>query len=128
MVALAAAAAIYLLVVAALVVAGRKAAARAAVRLLPDLLHLFKGLLGDPRVPRGSKLMLVLAAGWIASPIDLVPEFIPILGPLDDAVIAALVLRHLLKTAGREVLEDHWAGSPETLDRLLSLFSARRAP
>jgi uncharacterized membrane protein YkvA (DUF1232 family) len=52
---------------------------------------------------------------WIASPIDLIPEFIPIAGPLDDAIVAALVLRHLLRSTSQEVLSEHWHGDPATL-------------
>jgi uncharacterized membrane protein YkvA (DUF1232 family) len=86
---------------------------------------LFKGLVRDPRVSRGSKALLVIGVVWVASPIDLIPEFIPVLGPLDDAVVAALILRHVLRTAGRDVVADHWRGDAATLDRLLSLFRAR---
>jgi uncharacterized membrane protein YkvA (DUF1232 family) len=95
------------------------------VLLLPNVLVLFKGLIRDERVPRGSKALLVLGAAWVASPIDLIPEFIPFLGPLDDAVVAALVLRHVLRTAGDDVIAERWRGEPETLNRLLR-FSARQ--
>jgi uncharacterized membrane protein YkvA (DUF1232 family) len=88
---------------------------------LPNLIRLFRGLIRDPRVPRRSKAILVFGAAWVASPIDLIPEFIPLLGPLDDAVVAALVLRHLLRTAGRDVITEHWQGDPATLDRLVRL-------
>src|SRR5690348_3277757 len=98
----------YLAVLGALVLLGRRSAAREVARLLPNLALLFKGLLGDERVPRRSKALLVVAAAWIASPIDLIPEFIPFLGPLDDAVVAALVLRHLVRIAGEEVVTEHW--------------------
>ena len=109
----------------ALVVAGRRTAAREVATLLPNLARLFKGLIGDPRVPRSSKALLLFGAAWIASPIDLIPEFIPVLGPLDDAVVAALVLRHVLRRAGREVVVEHWRGDPATLERILRLFSVR---
>jgi uncharacterized membrane protein YkvA (DUF1232 family) len=112
----------YLLAVAALFLAGRRTAAREVATLLPNLIVLFKGLIRDPRVPPGSKLLLVFGAAWVASPIDLIPEFIPFLGPLDDAVVAALILRHLLRTAGRDVVAEHWRGDPATLARLLRLF------
>jgi uncharacterized membrane protein YkvA (DUF1232 family) len=56
---------------------------------------------------------------WIASPIDLVPEFIPVLGPADDLIVAALVLRHVLRTTDKAVLAEHWRGDPATLDRLV---------
>lgn len=116
-------AAVYAALVAVLVIAGRRSAAKELAALLPNLVKLFKDLVRDPRVPRGSKALLVFAAMWVASPIDLIPEFIPVLGPLDDAVVAALVLRHVLRRAGREVVEEHWRGDPATLQRLLRLFS-----
>ena len=61
----------------------------------------------------------------MASPIDLLPEFLPLLGPLDDAVIAALILRHLLKKAGEDILREHWRGDSAILDRLLYALAAR---
>ena len=72
--------------------------------------------------------LLAFGAAWVASPIDLIPEFIPVLGPLDDAVVAALILRHLLRTAGRDVIAEHWHGDPGTLARLLRLVGSRAAP
>lgn len=102
-----------------LAVTGRRTQARELAALLPNLLILFRGLLKDPRVPRSSKAWLVFAVAWIASPIDLVPEFIPVLGPLDDAVVAALVLRHVLRRTDRKVIKEHWRGSPAFLDRVL---------
>jgi len=122
---LAAIAAFYCVVLLVLILLGRRSAAKEVALLLPNVLILFKGLVRDPRVPRGSKALLVLGAAWVASPIDLIPEFIPFLGPLDDAVVAALVLRHVLQTAGEEVVAEHWRGEPETLNRLLR-FSARQ--
>ncbi len=131
LIALAAAASVYVVAIAALFLAGRRTAAGEVATLLPNLLRLFKGLVRDPRVPRRSKMLLFFGAAWVASPIDLIPEFIPVLGPLDDAVVAALILRHLLRTAGRDVVTDHWRGDPATLARLLRLFEpkeARRTP
>lgn len=110
--------ALWLVLIAALAVAGRGTAARELARLVPNVLALFRALLRDPRVPRRSKILLVAAVAWIASPIDLIPEFIPILGPLDDAIVAALVVRHVAKTAGRAVLAEHWRGERATLERL----------
>lgn len=118
------AAAVYVVALAALFVAGKRTAAREVAALVPNLARLFRGLLGDPRVPRGSKVLLAFGAAWILSPIDLIPEFIPFLGPLDDAVVAALILRHVLRSAGPNVVADHWRGDPATLDRLLRLFRA----
>jgi uncharacterized membrane protein YkvA (DUF1232 family) len=114
--------ALWLLVILALVLLGKRAAAREVAALIPNLLALFRGLLGDPRVPRSSKLWLGFAVVWLVSPIDLIPEFIPVAGPLDDAIVAALVLRHVLKRTDPTVLADHWRGSPETL----ALFTGQR--
>ena len=114
--------AVWLLVIVALFVAGRGTAARELATLLPNLIRLFRGLISDSRVSRGSKVLLVIGVAWIVSPIDLIPEFIPVLGPLDDAVVAALILRHVLRTAGPEVVADHWRGDPATLERILGLF------
>jgi uncharacterized membrane protein YkvA (DUF1232 family) len=112
---------VYLLFVAGLFVLGRRTAAKEVALLLPNLIVLFKGLARDPRVSRGSKALLVVGVIWFASPIDLIPEFIPILGPLDDAVVAALILRHLIRSAGADVVTQHWRGDPATLERLLRL-------
>ena len=129
LIALGIAAAVYAVALAALLfAAGRRSAAREIATLVPNLARLFTGLARDRRVPRGSKVLLAVGALWIASPIDLIPEFIPVLGPLDDAVVAALILRHVLRSAGPEVVSDHWRGEPATLERLLRLFAARRAP
>ena len=117
---------LYLMLVAALVFAGRRAAAHEVAMLLPNLLRLFKGLVKDPRVPRGSKALLLFGALWVASPIDLIPEFIPFFGPLDDAVVSALILRHLLKTTGPDAIGDHWYGDRATLDRLLRVVGSSR--
>lgn len=114
----------YIAVVLALVVAGRRTAAREVALLLPNLALLLKRLLADERVPRSSKLLVLLALGWIASPIDLVPEFVPFLGPLDDAVVVALVLRRVVRSAGRTVVEEHWSGDPATIARILRLAGA----
>jgi uncharacterized membrane protein YkvA (DUF1232 family) len=108
-----------------LFVFGRKTAARELATLLPNLIQLFRGLIEDPRVPRGSKALLWVAAIWLLSPIDLVPEFLPVVGPLDDAIVAALVLRHVLKTAGREPVEEHWRGDPATLARILRVAGVK---
>jgi uncharacterized membrane protein YkvA (DUF1232 family) len=102
-----------------LVLAGRRTAARELATFLPNLLLLFRGLLRDPRVSLGAKALLVLAVAWVASPIDLVPEFVPLAGPLDDAIVAALVLRAVLRRTDRDVLLEHWRGDPATLDRLV---------
>jgi uncharacterized membrane protein YkvA (DUF1232 family) len=113
------AAAVWVAAVLLLILAGKRSAARELAVLLPNLVALFRGLLKDSRVPRGTKLLVGLAVAWVISPIDLIPEVVPIAGPLDDAIVAALVLRHVLKRAGREVIEGHWRGDPATLRLIL---------
>ena len=125
LVALAIAAVLWALAIAALFAFGKPKAARELIALVPNLLRLFKGLLGDPRVPRRAKIALGIGAVWIASPIDLLPEFIPVLGPLDDAIVAAVILRYLVRRTGRDVIHEHWNGDPETLDRVLGLLSRK---
>lgn len=115
------AAALWLTAVLALILAGRPAAARELAALLPNLLLLFRGLRADPAVPRRDKLLLLVALVWIASPIDLIPEFIPVLGPLDDALVAALVLRRIMRGAGPEVVRKHWRGREESLQLIFRL-------
>ncbi len=114
-VALAVAATMWLVAILVLMATGRRSAARELATLIPNLLVLFRGLLRDRRVPRGSKLLLGFAVIWLISPIDLIPEFIPVVGPLDDAIVAALVLRHVVKHTGRDVLSEHWRGDPAML-------------
>lgn len=124
LVALAVAVGVWLVVVATLALAGKGTAARELAALVPNLAILFGGLVRDARVPRRAKLVLVLAGAWIASPIDPVPEFIPVVGALDDAIVAAFALRHVIRRAGREVVEAHWRGEPATLERILRLARA----
>lgn len=119
LIALAVGIAVWLLAILILVIVGRKQQARELAAAIPNLLVLFRGLLRDPRVPRGSKIWVLVAVIWIASPIDLVPEFIPVLGPADDLIVAALVLRHVLKRTDRNLLAEHWRGDPTILDRIV---------
>jgi uncharacterized membrane protein YkvA (DUF1232 family) len=113
--------AIWVVAIAALWFFGRKLAAAQLARAIPDLVALTRGLLGDPRVPVSSKVLLGGALVWLLSPIDLVPEFIPVLGPLDDVIVVGLVLRHLVRRAGPEVVQDHWRGDPRVLRTALRL-------
>ena|SRR5438552_3762778 len=119
--------AIWIVALALLYAAGRRLAAKELATLLPNLLILFRGLLKDKRVPRGSKALLAIAIVWVVSPIDLIPEFLPVIGPLDDAVMAALVLRHVIRRAGRDVVAEHWRGEPATLEVLLRVAGVTRA-
>ena len=103
----------------ALILSGRRVAAKELALLLPEPVLLFKDLLRDPRVPRGPKIALGIGVVWLVSPIDLLPEFLPVLGPLDDAVVAALVLRYLVKRAGVDVVRSALARRPDTLGVIL---------
>lgn len=120
-IALAVALLLYAALLAVLVIAGRRVIARELALLLPNLFRLFRGLLADPRVPLRAKVVLALGIVWIASPIDLIPEFVPVAGPLDDAIVAALVLGYVSRTVGRDLVREHWHGDPTTLARLLRL-------
>ncbi|HEY2949072.1 MAG TPA: DUF1232 domain-containing protein [Micromonosporaceae bacterium] len=73
----------------------------------------------DPRVPRRAKIAIVIAGLWVANPIDLIPEFLPVIGPLDDIVVVALALRDAGRQVPREVLLAAWPGEPRLLQRLL---------
>jgi uncharacterized membrane protein YkvA (DUF1232 family) len=95
--------------------------AREFASLLPNLLRLLRGLAREERIPRSTRLLLLVALAWIASPIDLIPEFIPILGPLDDIVVVTLVLRHLVRRAGPEIVAEHWHGDSAGLRAVLRL-------
>jgi len=115
--------AIWIVVVVVLVVVGRFVLARELALLVPNLIRLFGGLLRDARVPLRAKIVLAVATVWLASPIDLIPEFIPIVGSVDDAVVAALALRFVLRTTDGAIVREHWRGDPATLERLLRLVS-----
>jgi uncharacterized membrane protein YkvA (DUF1232 family) len=90
---------------------------RELLLLLPNLALLIGRLLTDPRVPSGTKLVLGGAALYLASPVDLVPDFIPILGYLDDLLVVAIVLDGVFGSVERTILFAHWPGDPATLER-----------
>lgn len=118
--------ALWLLAIGAMVALGRRSQAREVATLIPNLVVLFRGLVRDARVTRGSKAWLWFAVAWLVSPVDLFPEFIPVAGPLDDAIVAALVLRHVLRRTDRSVLFDHWHGDPGTLDAIIRVAGGTR--
>ena len=94
---------------------------------LPACATTVRRLRKDPRVPRRAKLAIVLAGLWVLSPIDLIPEFVPVVGPLDDVVVVALAFRYAARRIPREVLEEAWAGDTHVLDRLLGNKKSKRA-
>jgi len=113
--------AVYVIFVAVLIIVGRKDTARAVARFVPDCIVLFRRLLADPRVPRRKKLVLAALIPYLALPFDLVPDFIPIAGYLDDAIIVAFALRHVLRGSDRELIEQHWPGPQQSLTLMLRL-------
>ena len=124
---LAAAVLLYAAAVLALVAAGRRTDARALAGFIPDCVVLVKRLLGDPRVPRRRKLLLGLLLAYLAMPLDLVPDFVPVAGQLDDAILAALVLRAVLRSGGEELLREHWSGPPRSFELVRRLAFGRGA-
>jgi uncharacterized membrane protein YkvA (DUF1232 family) len=92
---------------------------RDVASFVPDCVTTIRRLRLDPRVPRRAKVAVALAALWLLSPIDLLPEFLPVIGPLDDVVVVALALRHAARQVPREVLAEAWPGKPRLLERLL---------
>ena len=92
---------------------------RDLVAFLPDCVTAVRRLRNDPRIPRRAKVAIVIAGIWVASPIDLIPEFIPVLGPLDDIVVVALALRYAGRQVPRAVLLEAWPGDARLIERLL---------
>jgi uncharacterized membrane protein YkvA (DUF1232 family) len=106
---------VYAVFLVALVVAGRKRDARDVARFIPDCIVLVRRLIGDPRVHRRHKLLLGALVGYLALPIDLVPDFIPVAGHIDDALAVVLALRVVLRASGTELLHEHWPGPESSL-------------
>jgi uncharacterized membrane protein YkvA (DUF1232 family) len=108
-----------------LVVAGRREDARAFASFIPDCIVLVTRLTRDSRVPRRRKLLLLGLIGYLALPFDLVPDFIPVAGQLDDAIIVALVLRHVVRAGGEPLIRELWPGPDRSLDLVLRLARPR---
>lgn len=105
---------------------------RALLRALPDVVRLITRLVGDPVLPRAAKIALGAAAVYLLSPVDLIPDFIPLVGWVDDALLAAVLLDGILNWVDRGLVLKYWPGSPASLDtlartaRLLSIWVPRR--
>ena len=111
--------------VAVLYLTGRRSEARALAGFIPDCLQLVRGLLADPRVRRSDKLLLGGLLAYLALPFDLVPDFIPVAGQLDDVLVVGWVLRRLVRGAGAEVVREHWHGPDESLRLILRLAGVK---
>ncbi len=113
-----------LLVLALWVFRPRDVRAADLVRVVPDVLRLVRDLLADRAVPLGVRISLVTLLAWLVSPIDLIPEFIPVLGPIDDVVVAVIVLRYVRRRLGEDDLRRRWRGTPEGFDLLTGILGS----
>jgi uncharacterized membrane protein YkvA (DUF1232 family) len=116
---------VYAAFVVALVLAGRRGEARTLATFIPDCIVLVSRLARDPRVPRRRKLILVALLGYLALPFDLVPDFIPVAGQLDDAVIVALAVRYFVQSGGEPLIRELWPGPEQSLALILRLARPR---
>jgi uncharacterized membrane protein YkvA (DUF1232 family) len=116
---------LWLALVVSLYLVGRRQAEptrlRDALRLIPDVVRLLRRLAADPTLPRGVRIRLTLLLVYLALPIDLVPDFIPVVGYADDAVVVAIALRSVARSAGVEAIDRHWPGTPEGLQAVKQL-------
>ena len=122
---------LWLTLVAVLAISGRsndRIATREALRVLPDTIRLIRRLTADPAVPRGVRIGLGLILAYLVLPIDLVPDFLPVIGYADDAVVVALGLRLIVRAAGPGPIAQHWPGTPTGLVTLQRLSRIRFAP
>jgi uncharacterized membrane protein YkvA (DUF1232 family) len=115
----------YLGLLAILLFVGRPTEARALMRFIPDCLVLLGRLMGDRRIPRRRKVVLLGLVAYLSVPIDLVPDFIPVVGQLDDVLITALALRYALRSGGTELLHELWPGPDKSLEVVMRLAYGR---
>src|SRR3954447_22058185 len=100
----------------------RGVGAREALALIPDLLRLIRSLIGDQAVPLDVRIVLVVMLLWLLSPIDLIPEFIPVLGPIDDVVVAIAAMRYARRRLGSAELRRRWLGTEAGFDTLTRII------
>jgi uncharacterized membrane protein YkvA (DUF1232 family) len=115
---------VWLALVGALLLVGRREEARALATFIPDCIVLVSRLLRDERVPPRRKLLLVAVVGYLALPFDLVPDFIPVAGQLDDVLVVAFVLRRFLRSGGEPLVREHWPGPEQSLRLVLRAAGA----
>src|SRR3954447_7935255 len=116
---------VYALFVGGLALFGRKGDARALAGFIPDCIVLFRRLLADPRMPRRYRFVVVALLGYLALPFDVIPDFIPVAGQLDDAVVVALALRAILRAGAPGMIEEHWPGPRSSLALIMKLAARR---
>jgi uncharacterized membrane protein YkvA (DUF1232 family) len=110
---------VWLALLVVLIVVGRREEARALAGFIPDCIVLVSRLMADERVPRRRKLLLAALVAYLALPFDIVPDFIPVAGQLDDVLVVALVLRRFLRSGGDRLVVEHWPGPEQSLRLLL---------
>jgi uncharacterized membrane protein YkvA (DUF1232 family) len=91
----------------------RDVSAGDVVGLVPDILRLVRDVIADRAAPASVRVALVVLLAWLINPIDLIPEFVPVLGPLDDVIVAVLILRYVRRRLGADVLRERWRGSDD---------------
>jgi uncharacterized membrane protein YkvA (DUF1232 family) len=97
--------------------------ARDSVLMFPNLVKLLGRLIKDPRVPRRSKLVLIAAIAYVMSPIDFLPEVIPVAGIIDDLFVVVFALNHLIERAGEDLVKEHWDGPQDLLGMMRSVLN-----
>jgi uncharacterized membrane protein YkvA (DUF1232 family) len=112
--------ALYALIVLVIALAGRREDARALAGFVPDCMRLFTRLLRDERLPRKHKILVAALIPYLALPFDIIPDFIPVAGQLDDAVLVAFVLRRIVR-ANPALVRELWPGPPASLALILRL-------
>ena len=106
----------------------KDATVRELVGLIPDILRLLRSLIGDRSAPLDVRLVVVGLVAWIVSPIDLIPEFIPVLGPLDDVIVAVVAMRYVRRRVGTVDLRRRWSGSDAGFAMLITVIGSDRTP
>lgn len=114
------------LIIALAIVRPRGGLLREAIRLLPDVLRLLRRLAADRSLPRGVRVRLGLLLAYLVIPIDVVPDFIPVLGYADDAIIVTATLRSVVRRAGIDVVRAHWPGTDQGFAALIRLTGLTR--
>jgi len=119
---------LWAMLVVGLLAVGKRGEARALATFIPDCIVLVSRLMADERVPRRRKLLLAALIGYLALPFDLVPDFIPVAGQLDDVLVVAFVLRRFLRSGGEQLVLEHWPGPEESLRLVLRAGGVRSEP